>query len=147
MSHQRLVLKSAPGRGGLPCTPPWSLLLPLVHVVRPLQRDWLSLTNSCVSSLEPPPPPPPSLSPCSPESQLRATVRVLPTGLGLRDLFQCPLDIACWWEPCLFRASGPRWSYFPGHQIRSLTQTQILGILLSAMPNPEQVTGKQRFIG
>ena len=94
-----------------------------------------------------PPLPPPSLSPCSPKSQMWATVRVLPTGLGLRDLFQCPLDIACWWEPCLFRASGPRWSYFPGHQIRSLTQTQILGVLLSAMTDPEQVTGKQQFTG
>lgn len=44
--------ESTPVRGGLPCTPSWSLLLPLVHVVRPLQRDWPSLRNSCVSSLE-----------------------------------------------------------------------------------------------
>ena len=146
MSHQGLVLKSTPVRGGLPCIPPWSLLLPLVPC-SDLPRGTGPLSRTPVFLPWNPPPPPPSLSPCSPESQMRATVRVLPTGLGLRDLFQCPLDIACWWEPCLFRASGPRWSYFPGHQIQSLTQTQILGVLLSVMPDPEQVTGKQQFTG
>ena len=95
MSHKRLILKSTPVKGGLPRTPSSSLLLPLVHVVRPLQREWPSLRNSCVSSLETPPLQPQSLSPCSPESPLRATVRVLPTGPGLGDLSQCPLDIAC----------------------------------------------------